>query len=221
MKKLVLWCIPAMMLVAAGCSTSRLTTSWAAPQAVQNGRHFNKVLVLGLLSNKNRAAKVDMENALARNLRAINVNAVTATDLYGPFAFKGMNERQVLRRLRSEDIDGVITIALIDKNTSLNYSYGGYYPYFWGYYSFYAPYMWGGYPWGGGGYYYNSTAYSFETNLYDMHMQVNRDENDLSNTGNLLYSAQSESVDPDSPEQLGYDFAKSLARDLKAKNILR
>jgi len=217
MKRIVLWCIPAIMAVLAGCNTSRLTTSWAAPQAMQNGRHFNKVLVLGLLSNRNRAAKVDMENALAQDLRAINVNAVTATDLYGPMAFRGMNERKVLRRLRSENIDGVITIALIDKNTSRNFS-PDYYPYFWGYWSFYSPYMWG-YPYGG--YYYNSTAYSFETNLYDMHMNDNWNKNDLSNTGNLLYSAQSESVDPNSPEQLGHDFAKSIVRDLKAKNILR
>jgi hypothetical protein len=198
----------------AGCSTSRLTTSWAAPQAVQQGRHFDKVLVLGLLSNRNRAAKVDMENALAQNLRAINVNAVTATDLYGPTAFRGMSERKILRHLRSENIDGVITIALIDKNTSRNFS-PGYSPYFWGYWSFYSPYMWGGY-------YYNSTSYSFETNLYDMHMQDEEgNDKSISKTGNLLYSAQSESVDPNSPEQLGYDFAKTIVRDLKAKNILR
>lgn len=205
MKKIFLWCMPLLIATLAGCSTSRLTTSWVSPQAQNEGRHFSKVLVLGLLSNRNRAAKVNMETFLANDLKTIGVNAVTSTDVYGPMAFRGMNEKQALRSLNSNDIDGIITIAMIDKNSSNRFvpGYWGGYP-FWGYYSFYAPYMWGG------GYYERTTSYYFETNLYDMN-----------NNNKLLYSAQSETVDPTSPERLGHDFAQTIVNDLKYKNLIR
>ncbi|ANI88814.1 hypothetical protein A9P82_05630 [Arachidicoccus ginsenosidimutans] len=208
MKKIFLWCIPAMLLLAS-CSTSRLTTSWVSPKATETGKHFNKVLVLGLLSNRNRAVKVNMENALAQDLATIGVKAETATDVFGPVAFRGLTEKQVLHRLHSHDIDGVITIALIDKNSGHRYVPGYWGPYysFWGYYSFYSPYMWGA-PYAG--YYERTSSYSFETNLYD-----------LQNNNKLIYSAQSETVDPSSPEKLGYDFGKTIVNDLKMKNLLR
>lgn len=205
MKKIFLWCMPLLIASLAGCSTSRLTTSWVSPQAQNEGKHFNKVLVLGLMSNRNRAAKVNMETFLANDLRKIGVNAITSTDLYGPMAFRGMTEKEVIRSLNRNDVDGIVTIAMIDKNSSSRFvpGYWGAYP-FWGYYSFYAPYMWGG------GYYQKTTSYSFETNLYDM------------DKGNkLLYSAQSETVDPTSPERLGNDFAKTIVNDLKYKNLIR
>lgn len=206
MKKIFLWCMPLLIASLAGCSSSRLTTSWVSPQAQNEGRHFKKVLVLGLLSNRNRAAKVNMETFLANDLKQIGVNAVTSTDLYGPTAFRGMSEKEALSSLNSNDIDGIVTIAMIDKNSSTQFvpGYWGGYP-FWGYYRFYGPYMWGG-----GGYYQKTTSYYFETNLYDM-----------SNNNKLLYSAQSETVDPSSPEKLGNDFAKTIVNDLRYKNLVR
>ncbi|MDE1191631.1 MAG: hypothetical protein PW786_05785 [Arachidicoccus sp.] len=206
MKKILLLCLPFLIAVLAGCSSSKLTTSWVSPQAQNEGKHFNKVLVLGLLSNRNRAAKVNMETFLANDLKTIGVSAVTSTDLYGPMAFRNMSEKEAIRSLKGNDIDGIITITLIDKNSSRQFvpGYWGAYP-FWGYYNFYGPYMWGG-----GGYYERTTSYYFETNLYD-----------VENHGKLLYSAQSETVDPSSPEKLGNDFAKTIVNDLKYKNLIR
>lgn len=210
-KKILFWCAPAILLFFAGCNTSRLTTSWVSPQVDRQGAHFNKVLVIGLLSAKNRAVKVNMENELARGLNNMGIQAVTATNVYGPMAFRGMNERQVLRSLRGDGIDGVITIALIDKNARRQFvpgywGWGGPYS-FWSYWSFYSPYMWGA-PYAG--YYERTTAYSFETNLYD-----------ISGKSILLYSAQSETVDPSSPQKLAIDFSKTIIKDIQMKNILR
>jgi len=210
MKKLLLWCVPVMLLFIAGCSSSRLTTSWVSKDLQANGQHFNKVLVLGMLSAKNRAVKVNMENELAAGLNNMGIAAVTATDVYGPKAFRNKSEQQVLRMLKRDGIDGVITIAMIDKNASRRFvpGYYGVGPYyFWSYYSFYAPYMWGA-PYGG--YYERTTSYSFETNLYDLDAR-----------NKMLYSAQSETIDPSSAERMSYDFAKTILKDMQAKQILR
>ncbi|AYD46635.1 MAG TPA: hypothetical protein VFQ86_12655 [Arachidicoccus soli] len=207
MKKIALWCLPAILLLFAGCSTSKLTTSWVSPQATMQGQHFNKVLVLGLLSAKNRAVKVNMENELAKGLNEMGVQTITATDIYGPTAFRGMSERQVMRLLHKDGIDGVVTIALVDKNVSRNYVPGYWGGPFWGYYSYYSPYMWGA-PYSG--YMSRTTSYSFETNLYN-----------LQRKSKLLYSAQSETVDPSSPTKLAVDFSRTIVKDLKTKNLLR
>ena len=199
MKKLMLWCIPVAMLLLAGCSSSRLTTSWVSKDVQGQGSHFNKVLVLGMLSAKNRAVKVNMENELATGLKNMGIQAVTATDVYGPKAFRHKSEKQVLRMLKNDGVDGVITIAMVDKSSRRQFVpgyYGAGPGYFWSYYSFYSPYMWGA-PYGG--YYERTTSYSFETNLYD-----------LNNQNKMLYSAQSETIDPSSPEKLSYDFSKTI-----------
>lgn len=210
MKKLLLWCIPAIMLCLAGCSSSRLTTSWVSKDLNAQGQHFNKVLVLGMLSAKNRAVKVNMENQLATGLNNLGIEAITATDVYGPMAFRNKSEREVLRMLKKDGIDGVVTIAMVDKNARRRFvpGYYGAGPYsFWNYYSFYSPFMWGT-PYGG--YYERTTSYSFETNVYD-----------LTDRNKMLYSAQSETIDPSSPEKLAIDFSKTIIKDLSQKHILR
>ncbi|HTN35840.1 MAG TPA: hypothetical protein VL053_02130 [Arachidicoccus sp.] len=210
MKKLLLWCIPAIMLCLAGCSSSKLTTSWVSKDLNVQGRHFNKVLVLGMLSAKNRAVKVNMENQLASGLNNMGIQTVTATEVYGPKAFRNKSEKAVLRMLKKDGIDGVVTVAMVDKNSQRRFvpGYYGIGPnYFWSYYSFYSPYMWGT-PYGG--YYERTTSYSFETNLYD-----------LDNQNKMLYSAQSETIDPSSPEKLAIDFSKTIIKDLNEKHIFR
>lgn len=210
MKKLMLWCIPVALLLIAGCSSSRLTTSWVSKDLQAQGSHFNKVLVLGMLSAKNRAVKVNMENELANGLKKMGVQAVTATDVYGPKAFRHKSEKQVLRMLKRDGVDGVVTIAMVDKNSRRQFVpgyYGAGPGFFWSYYSFYSPYMWGA-PYGG--YYERTTSYSFETNLYD-----------LNNKNKMLYSAQSETIDPSSPEKLSVDFSKTILEDITQKHIFR
>ncbi|MGN6616767.1 MAG: hypothetical protein ACTHJ5_06280 [Ilyomonas sp.] len=209
MKKLLLISIPVLALLFAGCSTSKITDSWATKQQLRSSE--NKILVLGLFSEKNRDAKRAMENELASDLRKFGYNAVTATETFGPVAFRDMNEQQALQKLRDNGIENVVTINLLNKDQQKKYVPGTAYPpyspfygfnRFWGYYSYYQPFAYNR------GYYKNSTNYYFETNLYNV------------NSNELIYSAQTKSFDPSSMRTLANDYARNVVRDMKKKNVL-
>ncbi len=204
MKKILLLSIPALLLLA-GCSTSRVTTSWVSKDANLSRTSLNKILVMGLLSNKNRSSNVSMENHLVQELRNRGFNAVTSTDTYGPRAFDKMDEEQALSQMNQNGIDGVITITMIDKNKKQQYVnnyWGGPYSW-WGYYSYWYPFAWGP-----TGYLRNYSSYTFETNLYD-----------LKRSKQMIYSAHSETSDPSSAASLGKDYAKSIVDDLMKKGL--
>lgn len=209
MKKLLLLTLPVVLFLA-GCSTSKVTTSWVSREAPRN-HHYGKVLVMGLLSNKNRASNVSMENHLVNALQSKGIQAVASTSTYGPKAFNKMNEGEAMASLERSGIDGVVTITMINKEKKQQYvnNYvGGPYSW-WGYYSYWSPYMWGGY---NPGYLRNYSAYTFETNLYNL-SGMQRDKQ-------MMYSAHSQSTDPSSAVNLGKDYAKSIVEDMIKKGLL-
>ncbi len=215
MKRIGLLSLP-LMLVFAACSTSRINNSYAnnSTSSITDSYTNNykpatakRILVLALFSDKNNKAKVAMENELAKDLSKFGYDAVTATDDFGASAFSGMTEPQAIQKLHDEGIQNVVTITLVDKNKQKRYvpSTYGYSPGFWGYYSYYSP--WGYNPYRPG-YTEVNTSYVFETNLYDV------------SNNQLLYSAQSKTVDASSMATLANDYARSVVRDMKRKNVL-
>jgi hypothetical protein len=190
-----------------GCgSSSKVTSSWQDRDATR--KSIKKVLVLGLFTDKDRVLRLKTEQELADNLQALGYQAVTAAEEYGPKAFQNMKEDQALKRLRDINVDGVITVTLLNKNKEQYYVPGNvsYAPYpvmrrgFWGYYSYYYPRVYDP------GYYQTSTSYFFETSLYNM-------------DNKLLYSAQSETFDPSSMSSLADEYAKEIVKDMRKKNI--
>ncbi len=168
------------------------------------------MLVLALFTEKNNRAKRAMENELAKDLNKFGYDAVAATQQFGSTIFSGMSEQDVLQKLREKGIESVVTITLVNKDKQKRYvpSTYGYRPGFWGYYSYYSPWS---YRYGPG---YQpartevNTSYVFETNLYNV------------NTNQLLYSAESKTVDASNMATLADDYAKTIVRDMKRKNIM-
>ncbi len=204
MKRILLLGLP-LMLILASCSTSRVTDSYTN---THNASPNKRILVLGLFSEKNNRAKGAMETELANDLNKFGYDAVTATHEFGNTAFKNMTEEQALQKLRDEGIQNVITITLVNKDKQKRYvpSTYGYNPGFWGYYSYYSP--WAYQPSYRPGYTEVNTSYVFETNLYDV------------GNNQLIYSAESKTVDANSMSTLANDYARSVVRDMKRKNIL-
>ncbi len=207
MKKLWVLILPAILLLSSCSSSSKLTNSWASNE---NNTSFKKILVLGLLSDKNRTTRVRMEQNLVMDLKKFHYDAIAASDEYDPKFFKGLSEDQALDKLKNSGIDGVVTITLLDKSQQKSYVPGSFnyapypmYPRFWGYYSFYSPRIYQP------GYYRNNTKYYFETNLYNI------------NNNALVYSAQSETFNPSSSGSLAEDYAKTIVRDMRKKDVLK
>ncbi len=203
--KNIMWLSLPLMLIFAACSTSKITDSYTNKRRAAPAK---RILVLGLFNEKNNRAKHAMETELVKDLNKFGYDAVPATDEFGPTAFRDMSEQQAIQKLQDEGIQNVITITLVNKDKQKRYvpSAYNYRPGFWGYYSYYSP--WGYRPYYRPGHTETNTSYVFETNLYDV------------SNNQLIYSAESKTIDANSMATLADDYARSVVRDMKKKNVL-
>ncbi|HRO47545.1 hypothetical protein [Agriterribacter sp.] len=207
MKK-INWLVIALSLMATGCSTTRITSSWKAENIIP--QQYNKIMVLGLIRESDRSLQEKMEAHLAEDLKRLGYNAVSSLEEYGPKAFDKMDEDAALEKLKDSGIDAVITIVLLDKEKERKYvagniyysPYGYYYNRFWGYrgvlyHRIYEP-----------GYYITNTKYFWESNLYDMGNQK------------LVYSAQTQSFDPENSESMAHEYGRMILKNMIKENVL-
>jgi len=195
-----------LLMLATACGTTRLVSSWKAPEV--SDLKFNKVLVIGLMGNKDRNLREHVESIIVGQLQAKGINAGSAFAEYGPKTFEELDETTAFNRLKNKGYDGAITVALLDKTKEKTYTPGmvGYYPMpyrFWGYYRstyarVYEP-----------GYYSVNNNFMLEGNLYDL-------SNDK-----LVYSAQTKSVNPASPESLAKEFSDKIFDDMSKKGVIK
>lgn len=198
----------AVVMILISCKSSRITSSWKASDAQQ--KSFKKVLVLGLVREKDRALKERMEEHMLGDLKNLGYDAICSCEEYNPKAFENMKEDQALQKLSGSGIDAVLTVVLLDKTRERYYvpgrvyytPYTIYYRHWWGYYStmydrIYEP-----------GYYTENTKYFWESNLYDL------------NSKELLYSVQTESFDPSSAESMAHDYGQLIINDMVKNAVL-
>jgi hypothetical protein len=196
-----LWLI--YLLLAAGCTSSKITTSWKAPGITK--QQYIKILVLGLIHDKDRSLQQKMEQHLCGDLSNLGFNAVSALELYGPKNFNNMDEKEALEKIKNSGVDAVLTITLLDKEKERNYLNGHslYYGPFWDYLesrtsTIIEP-----------GYYVTDTKYFWESNFYDMSNQ------------SLLYSVQTKSFNPANTEKLGHEYGKLVVKNMQDEAILQ
>ena len=165
---------------------------------------FNKILVLGLINDKDRRIRELMEQHFAGDLTDLGYTAISALQEYGPKAFDGLTEKEALSRITNSGVDAVITIVLLDKlkkktyippHLSLSRNFGTYYEYRQN--SLYQP-----------GYYVSDTKYFWESNFYELPGQA------------LLYSAQTKSFSPANIESMGHEYGQMIVKSLTKEKIL-
>lgn len=208
MKK-IKWIGFVLLLIVAGCTTSKITTSWKAENTVP--QKYNKILVLGLIREADRTIQEKMENHFVGDLKELGYNAISSMQEYGPKAFDKMDEEAALSKLKNSGVNAVITIVLLDKEKerkyipgNMSYSpYSYYYNHFWGYRTtlynrIYEP-----------GYYVTDTKYFWESNLYDM------------STQKLVYSVQTQSFDPANSESMGHEYGLMIVKNMVKQNVLK
>lgn len=193
----------------AGCGTStEIVSSWKSNNA--NLEKYNKVLVVGLTGAKDRDVRQSVESAMVASLKTAGINSIAASDEYSPKAFEKMTDEQVVSKVKRDGYDGIIILALLDKEKEKYYTPGrvSYTPY----YTYYSRY-WRNWrtlynrvyeP----AYYTNTTNYILEANLYN----VQQDE--------LEYSAQTKSFDPTNAQSLAGSFTKTVVDDMIKKGVI-
>ncbi len=195
-------------ILLSSCSPrTSIVSSWTKPDvpSVQ----YKKVLVIGLMGSKDRPLQEEVENSMMKALNAHGINAGSAYAEYGPKAFQGLSEQEALKKISDKGYDGTFTIALLDRRKEKRYTPPsiGFAPYpyygFWGYYRhvygrIYEP-----------GYYTVSTNFILEANFYKL------------GADQLIYSAQTKTSAPDSPQILATDFTNTLIQDMLSKGLLK
>lgn len=203
-----LFTLMALLLIIA-CADVRITHSWQSSSASHN--RYNKLLVVGLFTNKDRALREQMETHLQGDLQALGIHAVSAIKLYGPTSFEQTNEDAFLSKIEGDGMDAALTIVLLDRKKEKHYVPGRvYFSPFYSYHTRIGPY------WGimydriySPGYYQSTTRYFWESNIYDL------------KTKQLIYSVQTETFDPDEASSLAHQYGKVIVNDIKDKNILK
>lgn len=188
------------------CTSTKVTSSWKDEKAPAG--NYKKIMVLGIIKEKDRTLREGLENELVSGLKAQGYDAQSALQEYGPKAFAKLSEEEIADKLKNSGYDAVLTTVLLDKTKDKNYTAGNtsYQPA--GVYRFgryyttvydrvYTP-----------GYYTVSTNFFLESNFYD------------TKSGDLVYSVQSKALDPSSSAVLSNDYAKMVIKDMKKKDVI-
>lgn len=200
-----------VVLLWACTPTTRITGTWKAPDAAS--KNYNRIVVAALTDNIR--ARETVENDMQAQFRARGVEVTRSMDLFPPTASGkgGPDVDLLLDKLKTENYDGIMTIALIDEKTETRYvpgTYGyapitrfGWYGRFRGYYTYWYPTLYDP------GYYTEEKIYFLETNLYD------------ENTENLVWSAQSRSYSPASLRNASEKLAEITVGRLAQDGLIR
>lgn len=154
-----------------------------------------------------------IETELAEELRAQGVSVSTSSELFPPnFTDENVPGREeMLETIRGNGHDAILTVAVIDEETETRYVPGtafapmnrfGFYNTFWGYFNYWQPQIYDP------GYYTQDKIYFLETNLYDAETQ------------DLVWSAQSETVNPTDLERFSEGFAEVTVNAMAEDNVL-
>jgi hypothetical protein len=196
------------------CTTSSsIVGSWKSPSF--GGKKFNKVVILAL--HKNIATRSVVERAIVSNLKDNKITAVSGSDMIPESMIERDNDNKVtdkskeaiLQKFKDNNCDGILVIALKNIKESERYVPGSaYYPYA-GYSSFHG-YYYGGYgamysP----GYVEQITQVFLVSNLYDV------------DKGELLWSAQSETYNPSSLQDLANSYSYNLVDEIVRERVMR
>lgn len=190
MKKNITYLLILIITINYSCSsTTQITSSWREPNKEVTINNLKKVLVVALLKNETSRHKAEDQM-----LGYLNGKGVTSYN-YSDDNFNKLDEAAIIKKIRGDGFDGAVMMRLVDVDKEVTYTpgrynsfpsyyqtFGGYYRRSWEYYS--TP-----------GQYNTTKTFNVETNVYSM------------KDNKIVWSALTESVNPDGVEQMTADIA--------------
>jgi hypothetical protein len=187
-----------ILSVLVACASTEIVESWRDRTAGPIG--FKKVVVF--FFGKDQAMRRKAEDELVRQIKG--TQSVTSYSLIPEAEFKDLDK--VWDRLKERAFDGAVIMRLlgVEKEvTQVPGSYPGYYYSFRGYYRYTWPVVYDP------GYLRTDRIARVETNLYSLAEDK------------LIWAGVSETFNPKNAVSLVGDVARSVAKDLKAKGLLK
>jgi hypothetical protein len=210
-------------LVLSCTSSTKITASWVDPSLNNGNRQggYNatsgetspkSVLVASL--SRNMEVRTKLEDALANEAAKRNIKVIKSTTQFSPDFYQNTPSREdLLASINKTGVDAILTVSLINKESETRYVRGStpYSPFtayrwyggFYNYYNYWRPYFYDP------GYYVTDKTYFLETNVYD------------AKTEKLLWSAQSETVNPASIDKFVKEYPKVLVRQMVKDGLLK
>ncbi|PTX14608.1 hypothetical protein C8N40_11036 [Pontibacter mucosus] len=201
-----------LTLVLPGCAPStQITGTWKNPEG--GGQAYNKIMVVAITDNVR--ARQTVETDMQAQLQQRGIQGAKSIDMFPPTMSQkgGPDVNQILDKVREQQYDAILTVALLDEETETRYvpgSYGytpitrfGWYGRFRGYYTYWYPTIYDP------GYYTEEKTYFLETNLYDVR------------TEQLQWSAQSASHSPSSLRKASVTLAELTVGRMAQDGLVR
>jgi hypothetical protein len=208
MKKILI----VILIVFAGCGpATQITGSWKNPKPSR--KRFNTIMVAAL--TQDLSARQTVESDLVEALTSSSIKTLKSIDAIQPGFLdeKNIDKEELLSKIRKTKVEGILTVSLLNKETENRYVPGtysyapvtryGYYGRFSGYYTTWYPTL------TSPGYYVEDEVYFIETNLYDAASE------------DLIWSAQSQTYDPNGLTQFSKDFAEVVVIKMKQDGVLK
>jgi hypothetical protein len=120
MKKILVPVVCFICMFMCGCSSRFIVTTWKSPNAFGN-TGYDRILVAGIINDGNGSLQLEMETYFVNHLKALGYNAVSSVNQYGYRGLARLGHEETYRKLCTEGVDAVLTIALIDKTKEPHY----------------------------------------------------------------------------------------------------
>lgn len=208
-------------IVLSSCSSvTTIDGTWKSPSATAT--KYKKIAVIGLSPDLVKRSTVErsvVNNLISNGFSAVSGSTILPQSLYDSDSdgkFDNGAKEKIIETLKSNGVDGVITIAVEDVKKSVSYVPGT---------SYYAPsagmYGFGGYYggayngfYGGGivnnpGYYQQNTQYVVTTNFYNVGSEK------------LMWSTQSGTMDPSSLNDFATSYGSSVVSAFVESGVAR
>lgn len=200
-----------LVTVALASCAPKLSFTWTKPG--YEAAKYQKIAVFSKTRNLQVAS--EFQDTMVKYLADKGITAVAGLSLLNPSQLASMDEAGIHAALLKEGVDGVISVAVVDKEKSTEYvsgtntyMYGGYGGYgFGGYY---------GYRYGPGyydpGHYQETTTFLLENHFYELKEAESKEEA-------LLWASQSMISDP--TKSIARTYSKLLVNTLIKEGVIK
>jgi len=103
-----------------GCNSTQLVSSWSEPAL--SIKSFHKILVIGIMGDKEMEMRQDMEMDMVNALYAKGIDACSSYVIFGPKGFVNKDPRSEILSLKDTTFDAVMCMVLIDKDKEQYYN---------------------------------------------------------------------------------------------------
>ena len=197
--------LTAVLFFLTSCSNkgTNVVSSWSDEN--QQSKVYNKILIL-VISEK-ISSRAEVESAIVKRLFKENIPAVASLSLFPPqLQAKPVSEEKMIGAVKSNNIDAVLIISLLDKKEeeqvvpSTSYTTGPMNPYY------HAPYY---------GYYSmaHRTVHTPERTIKTEKFYL--ESNFFSvKSKELVWTAQSESIDPENISDFAVEYSEAIISEM-------